>query len=127
MAQQALNAALAKKGLTTVEGDTADIYLWYQAAVNREKELTASGWAYGPGWRRGPVIATASTTTILVGSLALDMYDVAKKAVGLAGHRHQDDRRECSPGDSPDKPGEGIRKTAEELSAGKEVLSESIV
>jgi len=83
--KQALDSALAKKGLKKVEGDTADVYLRYQVAVNREKELTASGWGYGPGWRRGPGIATASTTTILVGSLALDMYDVAKKQLVWRG------------------------------------------
>lgn len=53
--------------------------------MNREKELTASGWGYGPGWRRGPGTGTASTTTILVGSLALDMYDVAKKQLVWRG------------------------------------------
>jgi len=83
--QQALDSALAKKGLNRVEGDTADLYLRYQVAVNREKELTASGWGYGSGWRRGPGIGTASTTTILVGSLALDMYDVANRQLVWRG------------------------------------------
>ena len=83
--QQAFDAALAKRGLTRVEADTADLYLRYQVAVNREKELTTSGWSYGPGWRRGPGIATASTATILVGSAALDMYEVSKKQLVWRG------------------------------------------
>jgi hypothetical protein len=83
--QQAFDATLAKRGLTRVEGDPADLYLRYQVAVNREKELTTSGWSYGPGWRRSGGMTTASTTTILVGSVALDMYDVSSKQLVWRG------------------------------------------
>ena len=83
--QQAFDAALANRGLTRVEADTADLYLRYQVAVNRETELTTSGWSYGPGWRRGAGIATASTTTILVGSAALDIYEVSNKQLVWRG------------------------------------------
>ncbi len=83
--QQAFDAALAKRGLTRVEADTAALYLRYHVAVNREKELTTSGWGYGPGWRRGSGMATTSTATILVGSVALDMYEVANKQLVWRG------------------------------------------
>ncbi len=82
----ALDAELGKKGLSKAQSDTADIVIVYQIALNQEKEITSynSGWGYGPGWRGGWYgggggITTASTSTITIGSFALDMYDAAKK------------------------------------------------
>ena len=50
--KDAVDAELAKKGLTKSESDTADLYIGYQGAVSQEKEYTSfdSGWGYGPGW-----------------------------------------------------------------------------
>ena len=47
----ALDAALAWKGLTKVDGDNADLYIGYQAAVSTEQQFTSftSGWGNGPG------------------------------------------------------------------------------
>jgi hypothetical protein len=81
----ALDAALAQKGLTKVDGDTADLYIGYQAAVSTEQQFTSftSGWGYGPGWYGGgwygPTggITTGQTSTIYKGQLAVDMYDSA--------------------------------------------------
>jgi Domain of unknown function (DUF4136) len=83
--RDAFDAGLANKGLTKTDAGSADLYIGWQAAVNQEKQLTAygSGWGYGPGWRgglgRGPGIGTATTSTILIGTLALDMYDSQNK------------------------------------------------
>ena len=82
----ALSAALAQKGLTKVDSDTADLFLGYQAAVNTEQEFTvySSGWGYGPGWYGGgwygPTggITSGQTSTVYKGQLVLDMYDAAK-------------------------------------------------
>ena len=81
----ALDAALAQKGLTKVESDSADLYIGYQAAVSTEQQFTSftSGWGYGPGWYGGgwygPTggITTGQTSTIYKGQLAVDMYDSA--------------------------------------------------
>jgi Domain of unknown function (DUF4136) len=84
----AIDAELAKKGLTKVEGD-ADLVVGYQAAVNQEKQFTSyssgfgPGWGYGPGWRGGYGGFDSSTTigqtsTIHIGSIAFDMYDASK-------------------------------------------------
>ena len=89
----AVDAELAKKGLTKSESDTADLYIGYQAAVNTEKEYTSfdSGWGYGPGWYGGGWygggggITTGSTSTIYVGQLALDMYASQAKALVWRG------------------------------------------
>jgi Domain of unknown function (DUF4136) len=80
----AVDAELAKKGLTKTDSDTADLYIGYQAAVGQEKQYTSfdTGWGYGPGWGGGWYggggygggMSSGTTSTIYVGQLALDMY-----------------------------------------------------
>ena len=89
----AVDAALAQKGLTKVDGDPADLYIGYQAAVGTQQQLTiySSGWGYGPGWYGGgwygPTggITTGQTSTIYTGQLDLDMYDAAKRELVWRG------------------------------------------
>lgn len=87
--REAIDAELAKKGLSKTDSDSADLFVGYQTAINTEKEVTSfdSGWGYGPGWRYGgaPGISTATTSTLYVGSLALDMYDPTKKQLVWRG------------------------------------------
>lgn len=84
--QDTLDAGLAKKSLAKTESDTADLYIGYQVAVKEEKQIVGhGGWGYGPGWRGGPGSGSASTSTILIGTLALDMYDVSKKQLVWRG------------------------------------------
>jgi Domain of unknown function (DUF4136) len=85
--KDAIDAELATKGLTKVEGDDANLYVGYQAAVGQEKQFNSystggAGWGYGPGWGGGWYgggmgTTTTSTSTIYNGQLALDMYDSA--------------------------------------------------
>jgi hypothetical protein len=76
---------LATKGLTKTDGDNADLYTSYQVAINTEKQATTwnDGWGYGPGWGAwgmgGMGTSQTTTSTLYVGTLALDMYDVAQK------------------------------------------------
>jgi Domain of unknown function (DUF4136) len=88
--KSAVDAELAKKGLTKTDSDTADLYIGYQAGVGQEKEYTSfdSGWGYGPGYGRagwygggGGGMTTGTTSTIYVGQLALDMYATSPKAL----------------------------------------------
>ncbi|HUL32852.1 MAG TPA: DUF4136 domain-containing protein [Candidatus Eisenbacteria bacterium] len=89
----AIDAELAKKGLTKTDSDSADLYLGYQTSIGTEKELNAygSGWGYGPGWGGGwyggmrMSTTTVSTSTIYTGQLDLDMYDAAKKELVWRG------------------------------------------
>lgn len=91
--KDAVDAELAKKGLTKSDSDTVDLFVGYQVAIGQEKQINSynSGWGYGPGWGRagwyggGTGISTASTSTILVGTLALDMYEVPKKQLVWRG------------------------------------------
>jgi uncharacterized protein DUF4136 len=84
---QSIDGQLAQKGLTKTEGD-ADLYVAYQAAVDQEKQWNSystdmGGWGYGRwgGWGGGMGTSTTTTTsqTIRVGTLSLDIYDVAAK------------------------------------------------
>jgi hypothetical protein len=89
----AVDAELAKKGLTRSDSDTADLLIGYQAGVGQEKEYTSfdSGWGYGPGWHGGGWygggggMSTGQTSTIYIGQLALDMYASAPKALVWRG------------------------------------------
>ena len=51
----AIDAELAKKGLTKTEGDKADLYVAYQVTIGQEKEFSSysSDFGYGAGWGRG--------------------------------------------------------------------------
>jgi hypothetical protein len=80
--KEAVDAELAKKGLTKSDNDSADLYVGYQAGVTKEKEFTTfnSGWGYGPGWYGGGWygggggMTTGQTNTIYIGQLAVDFY-----------------------------------------------------
>ncbi len=78
--KNAVDAQLQAKGLTRTEGENADLNIGYQAAVKQEAQWNAYG--TGGGLRWGGGMATATQSTIRVGTLVLDMYDpVAKQLV----------------------------------------------
>jgi len=115
----ALDAELARKGLTKTEKDDADLYIGYQASVGQEKQFTSYGtdWGYGPGWYRGgwygPGISmtTGETSTIYIGQLALDMYDSANRTLvwrGLAS-------KTLDPKAKPEKRQKNLDKAAVKL------------
>ena len=89
----AIDAELTKKGLTKATGDTADLYVGYQAAIDTEKQYTSfdTGWGYGPGWYgagwygTGGGMTSGSTSTIYVGQLAVDMYAASQKQLVWRG------------------------------------------
>jgi len=76
-----IDRQLASKGLAKVE-DSPDLVVVYQAAVNSEKQWNAystggSYWGWG-GWG-GMGTTTMTSSTINVGSLDVDIYDVSTK------------------------------------------------
>jgi len=84
--KSAIDAELAKKGLTRVDTDNADLYVGYQGSVGQDKQFTSysTGWGYGPGWGGGwygpsSTMTTGQTSTIYTGQLVVDMYDSAHK------------------------------------------------
>jgi len=81
--KQAIDAQLAAKGLTKTDGDTADLYVGYQVALSQQKQWNAYGMGGGIRWGGG--MATATSSTINTGTLALDMYDPATKTLVWRG------------------------------------------
>jgi uncharacterized protein DUF4136 len=83
--KSAIDRQLTMKGLNRTEAETADLYLTYQVAVTQEKQWNAYstgggawGWGRWGGWG-GMQTATATSSTINVGTLNLDFYDVVTK------------------------------------------------
>ena len=115
----AVDAELAKKGLTKSEADTADLYVGYQAAVSTEKEYTSfdTGWGYGPGWYGGGWygggggMTTGQTSTIYVGQLALDMYNSKGKSLVWRGAAS----KTLDPKAKPDKQEKNLGKAVAKL------------
>src|SRR5262245_52466007 len=92
--KESLDAELAKKGLKQSQTDEADLFIGYQVGIDSEKQFTSysTGWGYGPGWygagwygMGGTTTTSGSTSTILVGQLALDMYSPAPKTLVWRG------------------------------------------
>jgi Domain of unknown function (DUF4136) len=81
--KDAVNAQLASKGLTKTEGEQADLYVGYQIAVDKERQWNAYG--MGGGWRFGGGMATATSSTIDIGTLVVDMYDPTTKQLVWTG------------------------------------------
>src|SRR5215469_7989886 len=81
--KQSVDSQLATKGLTKTDGDKADLYVGYQTAVDQEKQW--NGYGMGGGVRWGGGMATATSSTINVGSLVIDMYDPATKQLVWTG------------------------------------------
>lgn len=118
--QTALDAELAKKGLTKTDADTADLLIGYQTAVGTEKQFTSynTGWGYGPGWGGGwygggmsSTTTTGSTSTIYIGQLAVDMYDSAHKDLVWRGTAS----KTIDPKAKPEKQQKNIAKAVEKL------------
>lgn len=117
----AVDAELATKGLSKVDGDNADLYIGYQVGIGQEKEFTSysSDWGYGGGWYRGGwyggaggmSTTTGQTSTIYVGQLALDMYDSANHDLVWRGVVS----KTLDPKAKPDKQQKNLKKAVAKL------------
>ena len=86
---QAIDAQLALKGLQKSSTDDADLIIVYQAAVDQEKQWNSystdmGGWGYGRwggwgGYGGGMSTTTTTSETINIGTIDVDIYDVAAK------------------------------------------------
>jgi len=86
--KQAIDAQLAKKGFVKTDADKVDLYVGYQIAVSQQRQWTAYGMGGGPwgGWGAwGGGMATATSSTINVGTLVMDVYDPAAKQLIWTG------------------------------------------
>ena len=80
--KQAVDSQLASKGLTKTDSDKADLYVGYQIAVDQQKQWNA--WGTGRGFGGG--MGSATSSTINIGTLVLDMYDPGPKQLVWTGH-----------------------------------------
>ena len=115
----AIEQELAKKGLTKVDSDTADLFVGYQVAVQTEKQINTwnDGWGGGPGFRGGwygggmPSMSQSTTSTLYVGELAIDMYEVPKKHLIWRGVAS----KTIDPNAKPDKREKNLHKALEKV------------
>jgi hypothetical protein len=105
--KQAIDSQLVLKGLTKTEGDNADLLVGYQVAVNQEKQWNAM--AMGPVRFGG--MGTATSSTINVGTLVLDIYDSAAKKQIWRG----DATKTISPSKDPQKNQQNLQKAVAKL------------
>ncbi len=81
--KQSVDSQLSAKGMTKTDGDKADMYIGYQVAVDQQKQWNAYGMGGGPRWGGG--MASATSSTIDIGSLVVDMYDPTTKQLIWTG------------------------------------------
>ena len=81
--KQSIDRQLSAKGMTKTEGDDANLFVAYQIAVDKEKQWNAYG--IGGGVRFGGM-GSATSSTINIGTLVLDLYDPATKQLVWTGH-----------------------------------------
>jgi hypothetical protein len=118
--KDAVDAELAKKGLTKTDADPADLYIGYLAGIGTGIQFSSynTGWGYGPGWsggdwyRGGGGMNTGPNFYgIYVGELAVDMNDSKNHALvwrGLAS-------KALDPTAKPDKQQKNLAKAVAKL------------
>jgi hypothetical protein len=112
----AIDAELTKKGLSKTDGDNANLYIGYQVAIGQEKQINAyntggMGWGYGARWGGYGGMTTATTSTINIGTLVLDMYDPAAKQLVWRGKAS----KTLDTNAKPDKRQKNLAKAAAKL------------
>jgi hypothetical protein len=83
--KQAIDKALAAGGLTPVTSDKADLYVAYQIAYTKEQQWNTYNVGGPYAWRYGGGMGTATSSTISIGTVALDMFDPAAKELVWKG------------------------------------------
>jgi len=106
--KQAVDSQLAAKNMTKTNDDKADLYVGYQIAVDKEKQW--NGYGMGGGVRWGGM-ASATSSTISVGTLVLDMYDPTTKQLVWTGNAS----KTIDPSSNQEKNQKSLDKAMEKL------------
>jgi len=104
-----IDSQLGAKGLTKTNSDKADLYIDYQVSVNQQKQWNAYG--TGMGFRWGGGMATATSSTIDIGTLVLDMYDPSSKQLVWSGRA----TKTIDPNNSQEKRQKNLDKAMQKL------------
>jgi uncharacterized protein DUF4136 len=107
--KDAIDQQLGGKGLTKTDAENTDLFIGYQVSVDQEKQWNAYGG--GMGWRFGGGMATATSSTIQVGTLVLDVYDPAAKLLVWRGRA----TKTLNPSKDPAKNQENLNKAIAKL------------
>jgi Domain of unknown function (DUF4136) len=111
--KQAINEELAKKGFTRVPSDP-NLYLTYQVGLQKEQQIntmTTGGWGWSPWYGGGMGTMTATSSTINIGTLVIEIINpVDKKLV----YRSQGTDT-INPSSDPDKNYSKIQKAVEKI------------
>jgi hypothetical protein len=107
--KQAIDAQLATKGFTKVTADPADMYVGYQTSVSQQRQWNAYG--MGGGWRFGGGMASATSSTIDIGTIVVDMYNPAAKQLIWTGSA----TKSLDPSKSPEKNQQNLDKAMQKL------------
>ena len=112
------DAALTAKGLRRVDSGPTDLVIVFQIAASQEKEISSysTDFGYGPGYRGGwygggSSMTTATTNTITIGTVVLDMYDAAAKNLVWRGMASKTIEAKAK----PDKKQKNINKAAQKM------------
>jgi len=106
--KQSVESQLMSKGMTKTESSVADLYVGYQIAVDKEKQW--NGFGMGGGLRWGGM-ASATSSTISVGTLVLDMYDPSTKQLVWTGRA----TKTIDPSSSQEKNQKNLDKAMQKL------------
>ena len=106
--KQSIDSQLSAKGFTKTDNDKADLLVGYQVAVNQEKQWNAYGMGGGVRWGG---MGTATSSTINVGTLVLDIYDPAAKHLIWTGNA----TKTIDPSKNQEKNQKNLDKTMEKL------------
>jgi hypothetical protein len=96
--KQSIDSQLAAKGFIKTDADIADLYVGYQISISHQQQWNAYGMG-GMGWRMGGGMATATSSTIQIGTLGFDVYDQAGKQLIWRGSA----TKTLNPPKDPDK------------------------
>jgi hypothetical protein len=103
-----IDSQLAAKGLTKTDGDKADLLVGYQTSLDQEKQWNAYGMGGGVRWGG---MGTATSSTISVGTLVLDMYDPSIKKLVWTGRV----TKTLDPGNNQEKKQKNLDKAMQKL------------
>lgn len=104
----AIETTLGTKGFTKATGDTADLLIAYQIAVDQERQWNAYG---GMGGLRFGGMGTATSSTINIGTLVFDAFDPTAKQQIWTGHA----TKTMNPSNDPRKNQQNMQKSVNKL------------
>jgi hypothetical protein len=113
--EQAINTQLAAKGLTLVTGENAaaDLYVGYQTSIQKQQQFNTFNMGGGPwgGWGGMGGMSQTTSSTINIGTIAVDMYDPKMKQLVWRGTA----TKTVNPSSNPEKNIKNLNKAMEKL------------